>query len=172
MFCGKCGFPIKDGDKFCSNCSNAVVPETKIETPPVAEPEVVQPQVDIKVATESVNAPLPPVYPQQPINPGYPVPPAPCPYPPKKPNKTCEILSFIFGILSIATCLGGIFTAVPALVLGIIARKSNKSDLSLIGIILGAIGIGLAIITIIFYLILILSLDSGFYSEFSNYGLY
>ena len=114
--------------------------------------------------------------PQYPPAPGYGTPPGqpqygaqqqPYGYPPAQgvpspysvpgaslPDNKFGLWAMILGIASIVCC--GVFTAVPALILGLQARKkveagtANNGGMATAGIILGAIGIVLSVLSLVF----------------------
>lgn len=73
----------------------------------------------------------------------------PAPAPAKEPGKGFAIASMILGILSVA-CLGGLIQGILALIFGGVAKsKGSTSGMATTGIVLGAIGLAIWLITMI-----------------------
>lgn len=85
---------------------------------------------------------------------------------PESPSKGMGIASLVLGIASFLCCTFGPLTAIPGLILGIIARnKDSNNGIALAGIIVSAIGLAISILLIILFLVTDMN---EFYSEFWN----
>ena len=142
-------------------------------TPPSQQYVPIQNPQNIGVPTQPpvYNAPInQPIYQNAPVQPQNTIYVPYTAYPaqqetPKKPN-VFSIMALIFGIVGIVTEAIGILFSPAALIFGIIGRKKSKSGMAFAGIILGAIGTGLAIISIVTSLIYSENiLDSFFYFD-------
>jgi len=94
-------------------------------------------------------------------------------YPMQAPTNQKALWAMILGIPSVICC--GIFTGIPALILGIIARREVQESggtqkgegMALAGIILGVISIAFSIIFTIFYIgVLATGVRHGFYRTY------
>lgn len=81
----------------------------------------------------------------------------------KDESKGMAIASLVCGILSVTCCCGGWLPSILAIIFGIISknRKKDNNGMALTGIILGAIGLVISIITAII-------MASGAYAELLN----
>lgn len=174
MTCKNCGAPIEEGMKFCINCGSAVEPETKVdlsnpyaEGTPVysgetAKEDVAEAATEKSVteepATEAVEEEKAEFVTEE-------VPPYEEPMetymgtvdlePAIEGSKGLAIAAMVCGILSLVCCCTvylGFMLAIVAVVLGIISM--SKKDLggkgmALAGIITGACGLLIGIISII-----------------------
>ncbi len=194
MFCLKCGTQNADGVQFCAGCGAPMLTETAQPIPP----ESVNPPMPEQAAVptpEATTAPafeqtptyqqsVPPVQPQafppvqqQPIPP---VPPVQVVYQvaaPPVPGKGLGIASMVVGIVSLVLFCEWII-AIPCGILGIILGAVGKSKAkaagiqngpALAGIICSSIGLGLAILFLvfIFFMVGMLAAEVGtYYSDF------
>lgn len=86
-------------------------------------------------------------------------------------DKGLATWSMVLGVLGIACC--GVFTAIPAIVLGVMAKNNisrqperyGGSGLATAGIVLGIVGTVLSILAVIFQLALVMN-DSSSFSDF------
>lgn len=169
-FCHNCGSPVND--YVVNNPQVASVPQsaplqapTHVQNPaPMPCMPPIQPGYVVYPAPmQEQSVPTPPTVFAAPANP--PIyqnvpnvqPPMPqqygyMPYPmvqETKKNSPFSVMSLIFGIIGIALEFLGILFAPAALIFGIIGRKKGKSGMAVAGIILGAIGTVLSIISIL-----------------------
>ncbi len=186
MLCKNCGATIKEGDSFCHNCGSMIMaahatdaaplntqpaPAGTISAPPATpqSPQAPQaPQPPISSAPQAANAPQFSA-PQQ--NAPYGAPPT-APYQPNAPeaaprdNSGFSVAALILGIIGVIPCCCAVnfIPAVLALIFGIISRKSSKSSMAIAGMVLGAIGIVIAI-TIFFAYIYLLFTGEAVYQN-------
>jgi len=123
-------------------------------------------------ATPTVPYPATAVAPAYAATPTYPPPPsygygtnygyAAYPgYAPRPPTNGLAIASMVLGIVSVALCTVGIIAALPALIMGIIARRQIRDadgaqqgdGMALAGVIMGAIMTGIGALIIGFYIV-------------------
>ncbi len=121
-FCTNCGSQLPEGANNCTNCGTAVAQATPA----------------VEVVTETV-----PVVEPAPV--AAPAPAAPA----AAPGKGMAIASLVCGLVALF-CSGGTLS-ILALIFGIIAKKQgSKSGMATAGIVLGAVGIALMIIAVVF----------------------
>jgi hypothetical protein len=81
----------------------------------------------------------------------------------------------VLGICSIVFCwvpILGLVAAIIGLVLGISARKNNKSGIGLAGIITSSLGLAACVIYTIVWIFLISAATTYYYNDFWNWGTY
>ena len=164
--CSACGGDNKNGNSFCMNCGERLIP---------LGPEILEPSaVKEPVVTESVERPDAEVVSSTPWNnegssQTYNAPP---PYN-AQPNynssgnvqssdsNALSISSLVCGILSVVCCYCGFLIAIAGLITGAIAlsRKNEGRGMAIAGLILSAIG--LVVWGIINILVLILGAESA-----------
>ena len=167
--CKHCGANIDDGAKFCGSCgcANEVIPTmaTPVESTPV-EPAYVEPTPTVEATP--VNSV--PTYsePNQNFNQTYQQTAFSQPmYEQPKKTNICALLGFIFSLV----CCGGI----PGLVLSIIGlvqiKKSGEKGkgLAIAGIVICGIGI---VISILYYVLIIVGVVAGEFDYSSGYNYY
>ena len=118
MICRHCGAQIPDNATFCTNCGNAVQ-----QAQPQPQPQYQQP------AQPQYQQPAQPQY-QQPVYQQPYVQPAAA-----QPN------ILVLGILSLVF-LGGFFTSIVAMILGIVGRKKGNAYIAQGGQLTGASKVG------------------------------
>lgn len=132
MVCKNCFAENNDGAAFCTNCGAPLEAQPQA---PVAEPVV--PQYE---APQQYTAPV-----QQPY--GYNPAPTPAPNAPQ-PGKGFAIAGMVCGIVSFF-CFG-VILGILAIVFGGVAKsKGNRSGMATAGIVCGAVGLGLWLLSVI-----------------------
>ena len=132
MVCKNCFAENNDGAAFCTNCGAPLEAQPQA---PVAEP--VAPQYE---APQQYTAPV-----QQPY--GYNPVPTPAPNAPQ-PGKGFAIAGMVCGIVSFF-CFG-VILGILAIVFGGVAKsKGNRSGMATAGIVCGAVGLGLWLLSLI-----------------------
>ena len=132
MVCKNCFAENNDGAAFCTNCGAPLEAQPQA---PVAEPAA--PQYE---APQQYTAPV-----QQPY--GYNPAPTPAPNAPQ-PGKGFAIAGMVCGIVSFF-CFG-VILGILAIVFGGVAKsKGNRSGMATAGIVCGAVGLGLWLLSVI-----------------------
>lgn len=185
MLCKNCGTEIKEGASFCHNCGSMIMAATSVDDASLnTQPAPEMPVSEAPAAPQTAASPQAPQAPQIPINPNfsasqqnapYGVPPI-ASYQPIAPeaaprdNSGFSVAALVLGIIGVIPCCCGvnIIPSVLALIFGIISRKSQKGSMAIAGIVLGAIGIVVAIVIFIAYIYLMVrgegkALDGMYY---------
>ena len=159
MFCKNCGKELIEGAAFCSFCGTAVtMPKPEAAKPESTEQKAIFGEPEINAES---TAPI------------YQMPQYTAPAEENKSDKKgFSIASLVLGIVSLLPCCCVNFiTAILAVVFGIIGIKSSSKTLSVIGIILAAIGFILYLIVVIVYAF-ILETNTEDFSYFFNNNMY
>jgi Domain of unknown function (DUF4190)/zinc-ribbon domain len=147
MFCSNCGANVPDTSAFCPQCGKSAAPAPSAQT---AEPSA--PQTPAQAAPPAPTSPSPVVYGQS-VPQGYAALPQ---------SDSTAMVSLILGVLSIFAF--SILTGIPAIILGNNARKNIRNSggrltgdgLAVVGIILGWVSVGFAVIGILLVVIFVL----------------
>ena len=138
MFCRECGTKNEDDAKFCRNCGLPIVPieETVADGQPGAAQQA-GPQTGMPYGQPGPQA----AYAAQGNM--------------TKPTSASAVLSLIFGIISVVFCFTIVFSigfGIAAIILSVTDRKKNgSSGLTIAGLVLGIIGISLALLIVIWF---------------------
>ena len=165
MICKNCGAQLPDGVAFCTNCGTAVEAPQQ-EPQPQPQPQPAQPAYQQPAYQQPVYQQPQPVY-QQPM---YAQPVAG-----EQPN------ILVLGILSVAF-LGGFFTSLVGMILGIVGRKKGKAYIaqggtltgkSKVGFILSKLGFIFGLIetigVVIYIIVMIIAAIAGTATSYSYY---
>jgi len=166
-FCSKCGAVLEPTARFCNICGTAVkndVPEATAATPSPEGNPYVSAEVQTPVQEQTPPVQMPPYqassYQASPYQATSPVQPQqqgyyyanPTPVniaPPVNEKSWLGITSLVCGILSVTVCCGTIIPSILALIFGFLGLKTSKKTLSIVGLVLGGIGLLLSIIMVI-----------------------
>ena len=186
MFCRDCGTQNDDNAKFCRNCGLPIVPVE--ETVSTAFEEKEPAVVEATVAEETVEAVVTPTEgtplqaePQPGMPYGQPGPQAA--YSAQgnvsKPVSASAVVSLIFGILSVVCCCTMFFAigfGIAAICAAVMDRKKNgSSGLTTAGLVLGIVGLSLALIYLIWFFVsgefdrLMTAIRSGNLQDYLNH---
>jgi len=145
MICQKCGTTNPDTAKFCQSCGAALPTPTSANTGYTAAPGYNPAPGSAPGYNSNPGYNAAPGYNS---NPGYNPVPGGYGYPAADEGKGFAIASLILGILSFIVF--GIIFGPLAIVLGVVAKnKGSKSPMATAGIVIGAIGTALMIISYI-----------------------
>ena len=186
MFCRSCGTENDESAKFCRGCGLPIVPVEETENPKPVEDDAAPSQAGPTPQGQPYQGGQGPVNGQPYGQPGPQAAYAAHGQMVKQPTSGSAVVSLIFGILSVVCCSGVIFGigfGITAICVGASDRKKNGSNgVATAGLILGIIGLSLAVIFLIWFFAsgaFFAMMDairtgrlSDFLRDFGDYGSY